>query len=323
MQRRKLLACLAGAALAALTPYAQAKSEAYPDKPIRLIVPFPPGGSVDYVARTISQRFAQAIGQTVIIDNKGGASGTIGTQEVARADADGYTLLLVFDSHAVNQSLYDIKYDTFQSFDYIGLIGTMPVALVTSKKSGLESVDAVLEAAKAAPGTLNYGSSGVGGSNHLNALAFARMAGVDITHVPYRGGGPMLTALLGGEVDMVVASLPTVIGYAQTDRANVLAIGSKSPVEQLPSAPIIAESVPDYEARSWVGMLAPAGLPEHVREHVGRALRETLEDPEVTARMERDGFQIVNSDGTEFEEMVRAETARWAALIQQEGIKVE
>lgn len=314
---RSLLACvIAGFALGA-------QAQGYPTKPVRLIVPFPPGGSVDYVARTISQKFSEYMGQNVIVDNRGGASGIIGTYEAARAAPDGYTLLLVFDSHAVNASLYDIKYDTFQSFDYVSLIGTMPMALVTSKKSGLTSLQAVIDTAQAAPGKINYGSSGVGGSNHLQPVAFARQAGVKLTHVPYRGGGPMITAMLGGEVDMIIGSLPTVIQYAKTGQANVVAIGSPERLPQLPDVPTIGSAVPGYVAQSWIGMMVPKGVPAPVFEHVQTALRKTLADPAVKAKMEGDGFQIANSSPAGFEERVRRESRRWAELIKAENIRVE
>jgi tripartite-type tricarboxylate transporter receptor subunit TctC len=321
MQRKNFIRTLMGGAIAALAISAQAQS--YPNKPVRLIVPFPPGGSVDYVARAISQKFAEYMGQSVVVDNRGGASGTIGTYEASRAAPDGYTLLLVFDSHAVNASLYDIKYDTFTSFDYVSLVGTMPMALVTSKKSGLTSPQAVLAAAKAAPGKLNYGSSGVGGSNHLQPVAFARQAGLQLMHVPYRGGGPMITAMLSGEVDMIIGSLPTVIQYAKTGQANVVAIGSKERVAQLPDVPTIGSVVPGYVAQSWIGMMVPKGVPAPVFEHVQTALRKTLADPAVKTKMENDGFNIVNSSPAEFESQVRSESKRWAELIRDEKIKVD
>lgn len=308
--------------IAALTVTAL-HAQDYPTRPVRLIVPFPPGGSVDYVARTISQKFSENLGQTVIVDNKGGASGTIGTYEAARAASDGYTLLLVFDSHAVNNSLYNLKYDTFKSFDYVSLIGTMPMALVTSKKSGITTVPALLEAAKANPGKLNYGSSGVGGSNHLNPLAFERQAGVRLTHVPYRGGGPMLTALLGGEVDMVIGSLPTVIGYSKSGQANIVAIGSKTAAPQIPNVPTIDAALPGYIAQSWVGMMVPAGVPKTVFSRIQTALQKTLADPAVKTKMENDGFNIANSSPAEFEEQVGRESKRWAKIIRDANVKVE
>ncbi len=322
MQRKTLARSLLACALAGLALGTHAQG-GYPAKPVRLIVPFPPGGSVDYVARAISQKFSEYMGQNVIVDNRGGASGTIGTYEAARAAPDGYTLLLVFDSHAVNGSLYDIKYDTFKSFDYVSLIGTMPMALVTSRKSGLTSLKAVIDTAKAEPGKINYGSSGVGGSNHLQPVAFARQAGVKLMHVPYRGGGPMITALLGGEVDMIIGSLPTVIQYAKTGQANVVAIGSPEHLPQLPNVPPIGSAVPGYVAQSWIGMMVPKGVPAPIFEHVQAALRKTLADPAVKVKMEGDGFQIVNSSPAEFEDRVRRESTRWAEIIKAENIKVD
>ena len=300
-----------------------ANAQTYPTKPIRLIVPFPPGGSVDYVARSLSQKLSENLGQNVVIDNKGGASGTIGTYEASRAAADGYTLLLVFDSHAVNGTLYDIKYDTFKSFDYVSLVGTMPMALVTSKKSGFTSTKSLIDAAKADPGKINYGSSGVGGSNHLNPVAFARQAGIQLTHVPYRGGGPMLTALLSGEVDMVIGSLPTVVGYAKSGQANVIAIGSKDRAPQIPGVATIDSVVPGYVAQSWVGLMVPAGVPKPIFQHIQTALQKTLADPAIKTKMENDGFNIVNSSPGDFEEQVRRESKRWAEIIREANIKVD
>lgn len=321
MQRKTISRSLLACAIAGFAFGAQAQS--YPTKPVRLIVPFPPGGSVDYVARTISQKFSEYMGQSVIVDNKGGASGTIGTYEAARAAPDGYTLLLVFDSHAVNASLYNIKYDTFKSFDYVSLIGTMPMALVTSKKSGLTSLKAVIDTAKAEPGKINYGSSGVGGSNHLQPVAFARQAGMKLTHIPYRGGGPMITAMLSGEVDMIIGSLPTVIQYAKTGQANVVAIGSPERLPQLPDVPTIGSAVSGYVAQSWIGMMVPKGVPSPIFEHIQTALRNTLADPAVKNKMEGDGFQIVNSSPAEFDDRVRRESTRWAEIIKAENIKVD
>jgi tripartite-type tricarboxylate transporter receptor subunit TctC len=197
------------------------------------------------------------------------------------------------------------------------------MALVTSKKSGLTSLQAVIDAAKAEPGRINYGSSGVGGSNHLQPVAFARQAGVKLTHVPYRGGGPMITAMLGGEVDMIIGSLPTVIQYAKTGQANVVAIGSPERLPQLSDVPTIGSAVPGYVAQSWIGMMVPKGVPAPVFEHVQTALRKTLADPAVKTKMEGDGFQIVNSSPAEVEDRVRRESTRWAEIIKAENIKVD
>ncbi|PTN48750.1 LacI family transcriptional regulator, partial [Achromobacter xylosoxidans] len=205
MMKQRWRSVIAAAALCATA--GAAWGQGYPDRPVRLIVPFPPGGSVDYVARNIAPVLSQKLGQTVVVDNKGGASGTIGTAELARAPADGYTLMLAFDSHAVNGSLYkNLSYDTIKSFDYISLIGTMPAVLLTAKKTGITTLQQFLDYARAHPGQVNYGSSGVGGSNHLNLAALAARTGIKVTHVPYRGGGPMFNAVLGGEVDVVIAS---------------------------------------------------------------------------------------------------------------------
>ncbi|QEK94652.1 tripartite tricarboxylate transporter substrate binding protein [Achromobacter insolitus] len=322
MMKQRWRSAIAAAALCAAA--GAAWGQGYPDRPVRLIVPFPPGGSVDYVARNIAPVLSQKLGQTVVVDNKGGASGTIGTAELARAPADGYTLMLAFDSHAVNSSLYkNLSYDTIKSFDYISLIGTMPAVLLTAKKTGITTLQQFLDYAHAHPGQLNYGSSGVGGSNHLNLAALAARTDIKLTHVPYRGGGPMFNAVLGGEVDVVIASLPTIVGFVQGGRLNALAIGTAQPAPALPDVPPIATLVPGFEAYSWVGMLAPAGLPAEVRKRVQQALSDTLATPQVRDSMEQGGFNIVSSSPEQFQQRVQAESQRWGKLIRDTGIKIE
>ncbi|MCW0206640.1 hypothetical protein AVE30378_04165 [Achromobacter veterisilvae] len=322
MIKQRWRSVIAAAALCAAA--GAAWGQGYPDRPVRLIVPFPPGGSVDYVARNIAPVLSQKLGQTVVVDNKGGASGTIGTAELARAPADGYTLMLAFDSHAVNGSLYkNLQYDTMKSFDYISLIGTMPAVLLTARKTGITTLQQFLDYARAHPGQVNYGSSGVGGSNHLNLAALAARTDIKLTHVPYRGGGPMFNAVLGGEVDVVIASLPTIIGFVQGGRLNALAIGTEQPAPALPDVPPIAKLVPGFEAYSWVGMLAPAGLPPEVRQRVRQALSDTLAAPQVRNSMEQGGFNIVSSTPEEFRQRVQTESQRWDRLIRDTGIKIE
>ncbi|NUA31993.1 Bug family tripartite tricarboxylate transporter substrate binding protein [Cupriavidus basilensis] len=318
----KVRSLLAAAILSSFAVTAGAQS--YPSRPIRLIVPFPPGGSVDHVARIIGPTLSEYLGQNVIIDNKGGASGTIGTYEAARAAADGYTLLMVFDSHAVNQHLYrNIKYDTFNSFDYISLMVSAPMLLATAKNFVPQTVPKMIAYAKANPDKVTYGSSGVGGSNHLYGLAFASQANFPATHVPYKGGGPMLTAILGGEINYVVTTLPVVMQYVKSGQVRALAIGSQARVPQLPDVPTIAEFVPGYEANSWVGMMAPKGVPKDVLAKIEASLRKTLEFADINARLKSEGFNVIASDPEQFREKVRMESERLGRLIKQSNIRVD
>jgi tripartite-type tricarboxylate transporter receptor subunit TctC len=323
MRLNKMIAVVfsAGAMLAAA---GMASADNYPSRTIRMVVPFPPGGSVDYIARIVVPKFAEQIGQTVIIENKGGASGSIGTAEVAKSSPDGYTLLMVFDSHAVNNHLYKLPYDTFKSFDYLSQLVSAPMLLATSKTFRPNSVAEMIAYAKSRPDGITYGSSGTGGSNHLDALAFADSAGIKAMHVPYKGGGPMITAAMAGEVDYIVTTMPVVLGQVkESGKLKALAVTSKARVPQLPDTPTVAEILPGYEASSWIGMMAPAGLPKDVSLKIQAAMKKALDTPEVKNRLISEGFQIIGSTPEAFLETVRAESDSMGKLIQQRNIKVE
>jgi tripartite-type tricarboxylate transporter receptor subunit TctC len=290
----------------------------YPERPIRLIVPFPPGGAVDMVGRNLAPRLAELLGQQVIVDNRGGASGTIGTAEAVRAPADGYTLLLVFDSHAANQHLYKgLRYDTFKSFDYISLL------VAAANEFPANSLADLIKLAKSKPQGVRYGSSGFGGSNHLYALLLSSMAGIDTVHVPYKGGGPMLTDLVAGQIDFVVSSLPIILGYVKGGRVKPLAIGAPKRVPQLPEVPIVADTVRGYEAYSWVGLLAPAGTPKPILQKIQTAVHQVMTAPPLVARLERDGFIVLASTPEEFLRRVRADSERVGKLIRDHNVQIE
>lgn len=320
-KRAALVLGLAGALLAA-TPWAAANT--YPSKPVRLVVPFPPGGSTDIVARIVVQKFSEKLGQNVFIDNKGGASGMIGTAEATRAEPDGYTLLIVFDSHATNHHLYqNLKYDTFKSFDYVTLMTVAPVLLATPKSFAPNTVPELIAYAKARAGQVTFGSSGTGTSNHLNALTFADKAGFQATHVPYKGGGPMTNAVVAGEINYVVGTVGGLLPFVQSGQLKPLAIGSKQRIAQLPDTPTMEEFLPGYEANSWIGLVAPAGLPKDVLNKVHGAMVQTLADPEVNKKLTSIGFQVVGSTPAAFLDKVKRESDAMGKLIQTRGIKVE
>ena len=276
------------------------------------------------MARIVVQKFSEKLGQTVLIENKGGASGMIGTAEAARAEPDGYTLLIVFDSHATNHHLYqNLKYDTFKSFDYVTLMTVAPVLLTTPKSFPPNSVPELIAYAKARPGHVTFGSSGTGTSNHLNAMIFAEMAGIQATHVPYKGGGPMGNALLASEINYVVGTIGSMLPMVRSGRAKALAVGSKQRDPQLPNTPTVDEFLPGYQANSWLGLVAPAGLPKDVLNKVHSAMLQTLADPEVNQKLTSIGFQVVGSTPAAFLEKVRRESDSMGRLIQTRGIKVE
>jgi tripartite-type tricarboxylate transporter receptor subunit TctC len=319
---KKLAVLLSACAMLAAAQLARADD--YPNRPVRLIVPFPPGGSVDYIARIVVQKFSEQLGQSVIIENKGGASGSIGSAEVAKSKPDGYTLLMVFDSHAVNHHLYKLPYDTFKSFDYLSEMVSAPMLLATAKSFPPNSVPEMIAYAKTRPDGLNYGSAGTGSSNHLNGLAFAERAGIKALHIPYKGGGPMLTATMAGEVDFVITTMPVILAQVREGgKLKALAVSSKKRVSQLPDTPTIAEALPGYEASSWIGLMAPAGLPKDVSAKVQNAMKKALNTPELKNRLTSEGFQIIAGTPEAFVAKVRTESDSLGKLIEKRNIKVE
>jgi len=296
----------------------------WPERPVKLVVPFPPGGSVDLVARAIAPRLSQELGQPVVVENKGGASGTIGSAEVARARPDGYTLLMVFDSHATNAHLYKgLKYDTVESFEYVSQLVSAPMLVMASPRVAARDLPGLIAYAKANPGKLTYGSSGVGTSNHLYPLLLSERAQIDTVHVPYKGGGPMLTDVLGGQIDFVIATLPAVVQHVKSGAAKALAIAAPARVPQLPEVPTVAETLPGFEAQSWIGLLAPAGTPREIVEQLHRVVKRALDAPDVGGRLAADGFTLLASTPAEFRQRVQAESARMGKLIRDKGVRVE
>ena len=264
------------------------------------------------------------MGQPVVLENKGGASGSIGAAEVAKAKPDGYTLLMVFDSQAVNQYLYKLPYDTFSSFDYLTEMVSAPMLLATAKSAPFNTTAELIAYAKTRPNGVTYGSSGTGGSNHLNGLSFAEKAGINALHIPYKGGGPMLTATMAGEVDYVITTMPIIMTQVKEGgKLKALAVSSKTRVPQFPNLPTIAEVLPGYEAGSWIGLVGPAGMPKEVQTKVFNAMKSTLESPEIKNRLTSDGFQVIASTPAVFLSKVRAESDMLGKLIIVKQIKVE
>ena len=322
MNLRNTLVCIIS--LVGLFLGEMVSADEYPSRPVKMIIPFPPGGSVDYVARIVGQKFSEQMGQPVILENKGGASGSIGAAEVAKAKPDGYTLLMVFDSQAVNQYLYKLPFDTFTSFDYITEMVSAPMLLATAKTSPFNTTPEFIAYAKTKSGGVTYGSSGTGGSNHLNALSFADKAGITALHIPYKGGGPMLTSAMGGEVDYVITTMPVIMSQIKEGgKLKALAVSSKARVSQFPNLPTISETLPGYEANSWIGLVGPAGMPKDVQAKVFNAMKSTLESPEIKGRLTADGFQVIASTPSVFLSKARSESDLLGKLIVAKQIKVE
>ena len=301
-----------------------ALADAYPSRPVRLVVPFPAGGSVDQVARLVQRQVQEQLGQAVVIDNRPGAGGTIGAGEVARSKPDGYTLLMVLDSHAAAHHIFkQVPYDPLKSFEYLTLMVAAPVMVITSKSSPANTLAEMIELGKRKEGGLTFASAGTGSPAHLSALALAKRAGVKATHVPYGGGGPMIIAVARGEVDYAVSGISNVAGQLKGGLIKGLAVGSKARTKLTGSMPTIAETFPGFESTFWVGLVAPADLPRNVAQKIRSAMQGALRTPELASRLASDGFDVVNSDSREFTDRFRSDSKSFGALISQEQIKVD
>src|SRR5260221_10497140 len=295
-----------------------------PGKPIRMIVPWPGGGAVGGVARVIGPSLSSGLGRTIVVENKAGAGGSIGQAEAAKAPADGSTVLLVFDTHAVNHLLYkNLGYDPFTSFEHVSLLVTWPQVLAGATNFAPGSVPELVAFAKADPGKVTYATVGAGSSNHLNALLLSNRTGIEMTHVPYKGGAPMMIDLVGGQVNVMFVSAPQAIPQVKAGRIRALAIGSARRIAQLPDTPTVAETMPGFAAQSWVGMLLPAGTPKEIVARLNAEARKALADPEVRGKLAAQGFDVVGSTPEEFLAFARAESQKWAKVIRDYNIRVE
>jgi len=293
-------------------------------KPIRVIVPWPAGGTVDGVARVLAPKFSEGLGRALVVENRAGAGGSIGEAEAAKAGGDGATLLFVFDTHAVNHLLYkDLGYDPFRSFEHVSLLVTSPQALVAALNFAPSSVAALVAYAKANPGKVTYATVGAGSSNHLNALLLAGRTGIEMTHVPYKGGAPMMIDLVGGQVNVMFVSAPQAIPQVKAGRIKALAIGSAGRIAQLPDTPAVAETLPGFAAQSWVGMLVPAGTPKDTVARYNAEAKKALGDPGVRGKLGAQGFDVVGSSPEEFLAFAHAESDKWAKVIRDYNIRVE
>jgi tripartite-type tricarboxylate transporter receptor subunit TctC len=298
-------------------------AQAYPSKPVRMIVPFPPGGTTDLIARVVQPKFQEHLGQTVVIENKGGAGGSIGAGEAARAAPDGYTLLLVFDTHAVNHHLYKQAPDPFKTLEHLMLMVASPSTLVAVSGFAPSSLRELVERVKAEPGKVTYASTGHGSSNHLGALLLEQAAGIRMTHVPYKGGGPMVAALLGNQVDVAFISTPLILPHIQAGKVKAIAVGGRQRSPVLPDVPTAAETYPGLEQISWFGLLTPVGVPKNVTAKIHQDMKRTLETPEVRKALSDRGFDVIASSPEEFVRYVRAESDKLGKLIRDNNIQVD
>jgi len=316
--------CIAFAALASLAAGA-AYAQQYPTKPIRLIVPFAPGGGTDITARVIALKLGDALGQTVVADNRPGANGTIGVDLCAKAAPDGYTLTMISSSHAVNVSLYTkLPYDLIKDLAPITQATRQPYALVIHPAVPAKSVKELIALAKAKPGTLNYGSSGTGGLSHLSGALLASLSGVNMVHVPYKGGFPALMDVVGGQIQMLFSTLLQSQPQIKAGRLRILAVTTAQRWPSAPEVPTMAEAgVPGYEVTQWYGILAPAKTPQPIVVKLSKEIARFLHQSDVKEKLAADGADAVGSTPEQFGAHVRTEVARWNKLVKQIGLKAD
>jgi len=300
-----------------------AGAQTYPAKPLRIIVPFQSGGSVEPIARLVAQKLTAAFGRPVLIENRPGAGGMVGTEYVAKSAADGYTLLATPSAFVMNAALYDkASYDPVKDFEAVATLASYPLLLVSHPSLPVRSVKALVALAKAQPGELNYSSGGIGTSNHIAAELFGSLAGVRLAHVPYKGGGPAFTALVGGEVHIMFVASQTATPLLKSGKLRVLGVTTAKRSPFFPDVPTIADSgVPGYEVNSWSALLAPAGTPSAIVKSLNAEIAKGLREPDASALLEKQGLEVSASPPEEVASMIRAEAAKWTKVIRAMGIK--
>ena len=297
----------------------------YPQRTVKMVVPFPAGGPTDILARVLAQKLAERWGQPVIVDNKPGAGGAIGSDLVAKAAPDGYTLLMATSStHSIGPALQKLPYDPVRDFAPVGQVSNATNVLLVSPKLGVTSVKELIALAKSKPGQLNFASSGVGTIPHLTAEKFNLMAGVDLQHVPYKGTGLSIPDLANGQVAVLFDSIVTALNYVKTGNVRALAISSPKRTPLAPDLPTMAEAgLPGFESETWFGLFAPAGTPKDIIARISADTASALKAPDVRERFAAAGAEPVGSTPEQFAERTRADTARWAEVIKAAHVKVE
>ena len=323
LPRRKFLHLAAGAA-ALSTVTRIAWTQAYPTRPVRIVVPFTPGGASDITARLMGQWLSERLGQQFVIDNRPGGGTNIGTEAVVRAPADGYTLLMVGGYNAINATLYDkLNHNFIRDIAPVAGIIVVPNVMVVNPSVPAATVPEFIAYAKSKPGKTTMASAGTGTPSHVTGELFKMMAGVNLVHVPYRGGGPALTDLLSGQVQVMFATMPSSIEYIRAGKLRALAVATATRSEALPDVPTVGEFVPGYEASSWSGVGAPRATPAEIVDKLNKEINAGLADPKMKARLADLGGTVLPGPPSDFGKLIAEETEKWAKVVKFAGIKPE
>ena len=323
MWQMKTGSVLLGLALAAALPAAQAQTGKWPDKPVRVVIPFAPGGSTDIIARVLAARLAQEFGQQFIIDNRAGAGGSIGADIALHANPDGYTVIIVATSYATNAALYKLNYDPVKDITPVGRLHQGPFLLAVNNAVPAKSVKEFIELLRSKPGGFTYGSSGIGGATHLATELFSQMTGTKMVHVPYKGDAPAVVDLLAGQIQFIFSSVPALITHLKAGRVRALAVTTEKRFRELPDIPAVAETVPGYEHTSWNGMWGPKGMPKEIVAKLNSTLARMLNQPELQERLRADGREAAPSSPEEFSRVISREIVKWKRVVKNGNIKVQ
>ena len=324
LPRRRFLQLVAGAAAAPLAMPRIASALAYPARPVRVIVPFAPAGDSDLIARVIGQWLSERLGQPFVIENRPGASTNIGTEAATRAPADGYTLLVSSPAAAINASLYDkLNFNFIRDIAPVAAVMRAPFVMEINPSIAARTVAEFIAYARSNPGQISMASTGAGSGPHAAGELFKMMAGVDMIHVPYRGQGPALTGLLGGQVQAYFAALPSSIQYVRSGQLRALAVTTAARSEALPDVPVMSDFLPGYEASFWGGFCAPIGTPDEIVERLNGEINAALVDPKIKARFDELGATVLPGTPADFGKLIARETEKWGKVIKFAGIKPE
>ncbi len=302
-----------------------ALAQDYPARPVRFIVPYPPGGGTDVIARIVQPKLSEALGQTIVIENRGGAGGALGTEAAAKSAPDGYTFLFTLSSHTINPLLYKLDYDVERDFAPVSIIVSVPQLIAANPQAPAKTLKEMVAAAKANPGVYSYASVGNGTPSHIAGELLKLRAGINMVHIPYRGGGPAVADTLGGQVPFLFVTAPAALSHVRSGKLRALAVTTAKRTPAAPEIPTVAEelNIPDYEVDSWYAMFAPAKTPAAIVARMQTDVARVVRLPEVKQKLLEQGADSVGSSSEELERVVKAELRRWAQVIHDAGIKLE